>query len=360
MRIRFWVLIVLMVVVALPAPGTGQLPSDGRTSGRSKSGGDPNRVFDMMSGGKDIIIRDTLTSSFTQGMFDRFAQGMGITDGKITRAQFTAYMQQKAAAGDNGSMKPSSTGSAPTGGPGFSGKGSDRSGGPTSGDPSEMIDRWAEGTFRRMDVNGDGLLNYDEMSENLRAERDKWDTNHDGFIDLNEFKAYFRAYMQQRMAERGGGFPGMMGADGSLPLPVPDGPIEEEDHKPAVWRAGKLPKDLPAWFKSLDTDGDGQVSLFEWRSGGKSIEEFQRMDRNGDGFLTIAEVLYYHNGKNNLNGVAVVANPSADKKGDLPAAGPTADTKGTESKSFPTKSSSGSPEGKSRGNWSGGKSGRPN
>ena len=38
-----------------------------------------------------------------------------------------------------------------------------------------MIDRWAESTFRRMDTNGDGLLNYDEMSESLRAERDKWD-----------------------------------------------------------------------------------------------------------------------------------------------------------------------------------------
>ena len=29
--------------------------------------------------------------------------------------------------------------------------------------------------FRRLDKDGDGYLSYDEMSENLKAEKDKWD-----------------------------------------------------------------------------------------------------------------------------------------------------------------------------------------
>src|SRR5438552_6355285 len=47
--------------------------------------------------------------------------------------------------------------------------------------------------FRSYDKNGDGVLNNDEMSETLRAERDKWDTNKDGLIDLNEFKEFVKA-----------------------------------------------------------------------------------------------------------------------------------------------------------------------
>src|SRR5262249_43266742 len=134
---------------------------------------------------------------------------------------------------------------------------------------ADMMDRWAESMFRRYDQNGDGLLNYDEMPEPLRIERDKWDTNKDGFIDLNEFKAFFKAALQKRMEESA--FGGMNGG-GSEPAD----PVHEEEPKPVVYRAGKLPKELPAWFKQLDTDGDGQISLYEWRSGGKSLDEFHK------------------------------------------------------------------------------------
>jgi len=43
---------------------------------------------------------------------------------------------------------------------------------------------------------------------------------------------------------------------------------------------------VPAWVAKLDTDMDGQVSLFEWRLAGRPTAEFQDMDLNGDGLLT--------------------------------------------------------------------------
>jgi len=336
MRIRSFVLLGLLALL-IPAEAISQFPSGGSSGGSRGGFGDPSKLFDMMSGGRDVVTRDSLPNPLFAGMFDRFAQQMGVTDGKLTREQFNAYMQQKAAEKAGGGA-PSGAGAGPGGG--FRSSGKEGGGGPPpwaggfkggdgKGDPNqgEMADRWAEGMFRRADANGDGLLNYDEMSESLRTELDKWDANKDGFVDANEYKAYFKAVIEQRLSERGDGSRGTGGG-------TPETPIEEDEPKPVVYRAGKLPKELPAWFKTADGDADGQITMYEWRTGGKALDEFQRMDRNGDGFLTIAEVMYVTVGKNNLNGVAL-ASASADK----PAGGGTA----SESKSSSERPSFGAP-----------------
>jgi Ca2+-binding EF-hand superfamily protein len=59
----------------------------------------------------------------------------------------------------------------------------------------------------------------------------------------------------------------------------------------AAPETNEKPGDLPPWFQELDTDGDGQISLFEWRKGGGDLNEFRRYDRNDDGFITAEEVL---------------------------------------------------------------------
>jgi Ca2+-binding EF-hand superfamily protein len=56
-------------------------------------------------------------------------------------------------------------------------------------------------------------------------------------------------------------------------------------------KVDNLPEGLPPWFNDLDTDGDGQITLQEWRKAGKSMDEFDKYDLNGDGIITPEEVL---------------------------------------------------------------------
>jgi Ca2+-binding EF-hand superfamily protein len=273
--------------------GWGQDPGGGQPGG----GFDPAQMFDRFANGKEVWTRaDAANNPWGQGMFDRIAQSLNITNGQITREQFTTYMQQQRnnwgggmGGGRRGNRQNNGGGSpGPVGGTASPGGGSNE-----SGNQGNSSDQWAERMFQRLDANGDGLLNNDEMPEALRAELPKWDTNKDGFIDLNEYKAYFRAVMQQRMAEGGGWNQNWQGGGmpepGIAPVPVEDEPIK----KAAVYRAGNLPKDIPSWFSQYDTDGDGQIGLYEWKATGESMEKFRQIDRNNDGFLTIDEVMRY-------------------------------------------------------------------
>jgi hypothetical protein len=126
--------------------------------------------------------------------------------------------------------------------------------------------------FRRADRDDDKRVEYDEMSETLRGQWVRWDRNRDWALDGEEYGRFFRAHHGEVAAAV---------AAGKIALRLPKG---------VAGPGGQSP---PGWFAEYDTDGDGQVGLYEWRRMEQPIEEFVPMDGNGDGYLTARELLSY-------------------------------------------------------------------
>ena len=195
--------------------------------------------------------------------------------------------------------------------------------------------------FRKYDLNDDGFITADEVLEYLRKPIElklaKGRGEFSGAIESSDAK-YRGKKLSKCFAvklERGRTyqFDHMSKAfDAFLYLEDPDGEVLAEDddggegtnsrivHRAAVSGTHRLvatslngsrtgafsfavrivqdfggvsAKSLPAWFKELDKDGDGQVALYEWRAGGKSVSEFHAYDLNDDGFITADEILRY-------------------------------------------------------------------
>jgi hypothetical protein len=262
----------------------------------SKGGGpggfasmDPNALFDRYASGRPFFMISE-TKSLRDGL-TQYAQEKGITNGQITRDQFLDYAKTKLNAGGGG-MKFGGPGATPM--PGSPG---------SPGAPqmtTEIIHQMADSEFKRRDRNDDGKLNADEMPDGLRNNLVKWDTNKDNLIDQSEFRAYVAARIQGNEQDASKQQPGITTVI-----------IEEEDwdRRPNVLRAGHLPKEgLPSWFRDLDKDEDGQVALYEWRKGGKPLDDFGEWDANDDGFITPEEALKHNailsqnGGKNAIGG----------------------------------------------------------
>lgn len=254
----------------------GESGKSSRRSGGSSSS-DPNDFFNKMADGKDTWKRSEITDPRKQDMFDRIATEVGAKNGEITRDQFVSYMNKKQAERAGGIVAPGTIAPAGTSA--------------SPGQSSSVYDRAAESSFRRYDKNGDGLLSYDEMPPELQAERDLWDKDHNGFIDLNEYKAYYIAKREQRRAEYSSAGSNFTSPRSFSPT-MPQAPSKPSDSKPLVYTKQNLPKEIPSWFRDLDTDGDAQICLYEWRAAGRSLDEFRKYDLNNDGFITVDEVMH--------------------------------------------------------------------
>jgi Ca2+-binding EF-hand superfamily protein len=270
-----WVLLAVCVALALVVAGTALTQPGGGRGGRGKGGGgwgkggggkmNPDMIFNFMSQGKDYIVISEIRRGREQA--EEYAQRKGITNGQLTREQFAEYMNER-----------------------FASWQSNRGGG--AGGPAASADP-AKDYFDRLDRNRDGVLTDNEIPEALKADLSKWDTNRDGKVQLDEYRAYFKAY------------PPADAAPAAVSVAPAASPLEELDKRATVYRAGNLPKELQkTWFEEYDTDKDGQVGLYEWKAGGRPISEFRGMDANGDGFITAEEALRWvrKNGGGNTGG----------------------------------------------------------
>jgi hypothetical protein len=310
-------------------PGGMQRPGGGGGGWGGQMNMDPNERWNQMTGGKDVWVRSQITDQRQQFFFDMIARSQNITNGQITRQQFLDFSQNMRQRWQQGGGRGMNRGGGPPGAnpQGPQGRANGQQAGGGGGGGGWDINAWAEVQFKRLDKNGDGVLNYDEMPDNLRAERDKWDTNKDGLIDLNEYKEFVKARADQIRAENPGIFNNGGGGNGNDPapiLPTTPAPTEvDEPKKNIVYRVGKLPKDLPPWFTKYDKDGDGQIGLYEWKLSGEPLDKFFEIDRNGDGFLTVEEVLRYEEDQKKKNGGnRATASSSPGNNGDSRGGGP--------------------------------------
>lgn len=154
--------------------------------------------------------------------------------------------------------------------------------------PWRIIDYDAEasGLFKQFDANKDGGLVKDECSPDLKEHFDDADADHDGKISPTEYRDYLRVKVGV-VIQLG---PPPAPPPGAEAKPVPP-PEPEEPKLKVITDPSQFPKELPAWFRELDTDKDLQIGLYEWVAGKRPVAEFQEMDLNGDGLLEVGEYL---------------------------------------------------------------------
>ena len=242
------------IVVTTPALTQGQ---PGRKGGGGLMSMDAGSVFEMYAKGRSFFLFTEARS--LQGPLMQYAQEKGISNGQITRNQFLDFHAQFKAKMDAGAGASPFGGGAPPFGSGFPGGKKNGMGGPgimTPAGPApsaDMINAQADALFERLDKNGDGKLNDQEMPRELRGNLTRFDKNNDGLIDKSEFRDYFLARMTGDTDPTAG--------RNSNQIVFDD---DELDRKVVVLRAGKLPSNMPEWFKEYDLDADGQVALYEW------------------------------------------------------------------------------------------------
>lgn len=163
-------------------------------------------------------------------------------------------------------------------------------GGRTGGfDPSRMISGFAA----RLDSNGDGNLDAEEMKKIPSQWRDRLgqqgiDVNRT--VALSKFTEVATRGAQERMRQREGERNGesTTGRNGDRRG------SQTKSNAPSV-QLFKMPerlkvfKELSGEMKEADVDGDGMVALYEWDGAGMPFEQFFLKDTNEDGYVSAKE-----------------------------------------------------------------------
>jgi hypothetical protein len=101
-----------------------------------------------------------------------------------------------------------------------------------------------------------------------------YDRNGDGRIARDEVPQQFQLVV-------GEGPPTANVQNPNMPVVQPGLPAPPPPAKPARG---------PAWFRKMDVNGDGDVSPREWLG---TKEEFKRIDKDGDGLISLEEAEAY-------------------------------------------------------------------
>ena len=112
----------------------------------------------------------------------------------------------------------------------------------------------AEQIMKRLDTNGDGVIEESEFKSRGARFIQKADLNGDGAVTMEEMHKYLEQMMAKRQAD-----------------------MKE--------RQAKMDARVDRMFKSMDTNGDGKVTMEE-----ANAAAFKRMDKNHDGVLEANEL----------------------------------------------------------------------
>jgi hypothetical protein len=206
-------------------------------------------LFDLLAGKDEEWRRADAPSAPVKALFDKVVQKLDLGPvPSVTRAEFHKYARHTLAR--------------------------DRGDGPA--DAAAEADK----VFRVLDRNRDGELDREELTTALRDERALADADGNGRISKAEYRAFFQRRVEARVKV-------LSAADPDAREPArkaggkPDG--GKPDAKPGTG--------LPDWWATLAKENAKQITLYEWRQGGRPSKEFQEMDLNGDGILTADEYL---------------------------------------------------------------------
>ncbi len=145
---------------------------------------------------------------------------------------------------------------------------------------SEISDRM----FQRLDSNQDGKLSLDEVPERgkrlIQRIYEQTGKEKGESISKKEFTEAFAKFRPQRRPD------GQPGANNKQEMKRP-GRRDSQMNRRRGDAAGNRPP-TPAFFKTLDTNEDGKLSKDELI---KVKDQFDKLDRNGDGLLDLREIM---------------------------------------------------------------------